>query len=171
MESDLFMQIEYNPTEYKTLETQNMDPELSFKLVKFDTGYYGIISQHPTTQEERVVLLSPENETGCELFDGLGCQSFLIFARDAKKYLENSPRELLVVLGQEAPSEFREIITADDERTLREKVELCIERMEMKHDDSFFVKYGYRIITVLWCIAVISLIVSILGILHTGGFI
>ena len=171
MESDLFMQIEYNPTEYKTLETQNMDPELSFKLVKFDTGYYGIISHNPTNDLEEVVLVSPDKDNDFDLFDGLGCRSFLIFARDAKKYMENSPRELLVVLGQEAPREFREIITADDERTLREKVGLCIERMEMKHDDSFFVKYGDRIITVLWCITVISLIVSILDILHTGGFI
>lgn len=165
------MLIEYDPTEYTTLETQQMSPELTFKLVQFNTGYYGIISTNPTTQEEQVTLLSPENDTGCELFDGLGCQSFLVFARDAKKYLENSPRELLVVLGHEAPTEYREIITADDERTLREKVELCIERMEMKHDDSFFTKYGDTVLTVLWCITVASLLYAIVNLLRLGGLI
>ena len=171
MESDLFMQIEYNPTEYETLETQNMDPELSFKLVKFDTGYYGIISHNPTNDLEEVVLVSPDKDNDFDLFDGLGCRSFIVFARDAKKYMENAPRELLVVLGQEAPSEFREIITADDERTLREKVGLCIERMEMKHNDSFFTKYGDTILTVLWCITVCSLIYAIVCLLRLGGLI
>lgn len=165
------MQIDYDPTEYKTIETQQMEPELTFKLVQFNTGYYGIISTNPNTQEEQVVLLSPQKDTGIEMFDGLGCKSFLVFARDAKRYLENSPRELLVMLGHEAPTEYREIITADDERTLREKVGLVIERMEMKHNDSFFTKYGDRIITVLWCITVVSLIVAIVNILHIGGMV
>ena len=35
--------IEYDPTDYEVVETQNMDPELTFKMVKFTTGYYGII--------------------------------------------------------------------------------------------------------------------------------
>lgn len=165
------MLIEYDPTDYEVVETQNMDPELTFKMVKFTTGYYGIISYNPTNDLEEVVLVSPDKDNNFDLFDGLGCRSFIVFARDAKKYMENAPRELLVMLGHEAPTEYREIITADDERTLREKVGLVIERMEMKHNDSFFNKYADRIITVLWCITVVSLIVAIVNILHIGGMV
>ena len=174
MESDLFMQIEYDPTEYETLETQNMGPELSFKLVKFNTGYYGVISHNPVSNKEKIILVSPEQDINDEwalILGGLGCRSFLVFARDAKNYMENSPRELLVMLGREAPTEYREIITADDERTLREKVELCIERMEMKHEDSFFYRHANKILTILWCITVIALIVAIVNILQVGGVI
>ena len=171
MESDLFMQIEYNPTEYKTLETQNMDPELSFKLVKFDTGYYGIISHNPTNDLEEVVLVSPDKDNNFDLFDGLGCRSFIVFARDAKKYMENAPRELLVILGDETPEEFREIITKDDERTLKEKVELCIERMEMKHENSFFNRYADIFATIFLCVTAMLIIICILNILHIVGLI
>ena len=85
--------------------------------------------------------------------------------------METAPRELLVVLGQEAPSEFREIITADDERTLREKVELCIERMEMKHENSFFNRYADIFATIFLCVTAMLIIICILNILHIVGLI
>ena len=165
------MKIEYDPTDYEVVETQNMDPELTFKMVKFTTGYYGIISHNPTNDLEVVVLVSPDKDNDFDLFDGLGCRSFIVFARDAKKYMENAPRELLVILGNETPEEFREIITKDDEHTLKEKVELCIERMEMKHENSFFNRYADMFNTIFLCINGMLLIIIIVNILHSGGLI
>ena len=165
------MKIEYDPTDYEVVETQNMDPELTFKMVKFTTGYYGIISHNPTNDLEEVVLVSPDKGNDFDLFDGLGCRSFIVFARDAKKYMENAPRELLVILGNETPEKFREIITKDDEHTLKEKVELCIERMEMKHENSFFNRYADMFNTIFLCINGMLLIIIIVNILHIGGLI
>lgn len=164
------LKVEYDPSDYETLDTQDMDPELSFKLVRFKTGYIGIISYSPTTGEERVILVSPEKCTNEDnIFDGLGCKSFLVFARDAKKYMENAPRELVVVLGKETPVEYREIITCEGEDTLRERVELVIERMEIKMQNSFHYKYGEYILTFLMCISIFCSILAILNLFQLGG--
>ena len=115
------IEVEYSSENYKVIQTEEMDEELHFKLVKFPTGYYGVISYNPTTNKEEVILLSPEKDKGddtCSIFGGLGCKSFMVFARDAKKHLENAPIELVVQLGHEAPDEYRETITRDQEKTL-----------------------------------------------------
>ena len=52
--------IEFNPEDYTVIKTQEMDDELQFKFVQFQTGYYGVISENPKQQEEEVILLSPE---------------------------------------------------------------------------------------------------------------
>lgn len=151
----------------KILKTKGITKSTASKKIKERDN-------NPVSNKEKIILVSPEQDINDEwalILGGLGCRSFLVFARDAKNYMENSPRELLVMLGREAPTEYREIITADDERTLREKVELCIERMEMKHEDSFFYRHANKILTILWCITVIALIVAIVNILQVGGVI
>jgi len=153
--------IEYDAADYKILETQEMDKELGFKLVKFNTGFYGVITFNPSTMEEVVTLLSPEKDDDSyevNIFGGLGCKSFLVFARDAQKYLEGAPRELVVQLGEDAPEEYREVITKDQEKTLYEKVEICQEILQMKIEDSFHYKYGDYVLTGLICINVLLFI-------------
>lgn len=57
------MKIEYDANEYETIELQEMNDNLAFKLVKFNTGIYGIISYNPSSKkEESVILLSPEQD-------------------------------------------------------------------------------------------------------------
>ena len=171
------MKIEYVPDEYETIESQEMNDNLAFKLVKFNTEIYGIISYNPTSKEEEVILLSPKKDKLSNTLaslgwdGGLGCRSFMVFARDAKKYLENAPSELVVYLGTEAPDEYREVITKDQEKTLYEKVAICLEIMEMKFEDSFHYKYGDSILTVFMCVTVIMFIIAIVNSLHLCGVI
>ena len=47
-------QIQYNPKDYELIRTQEMDEELIFKLVKFSTGYYGVLSYNPLINAEKV---------------------------------------------------------------------------------------------------------------------
>jgi len=165
--------IEYHENEYELIKTEQIDTELEFKLVKFHTGHYGIIAHNPTTDKERVSLLSPEKEPDGEVstFHGIGCKSFIIFARDAKKYMENSPMELVVQLGQDAPTEYREAITRDQAKTLYERLEICYEILTMRIEDSFHYKYGNQILTVLICINIILGLVAITSTLHSTGVI
>lgn len=172
------MKIEYDANEYETIELQEMNDNLAFKLVKFNTGIYGIISYNPSSKkEESVILLSPEQDKLSNTLaslgwdGGLGCKSFMVFARDAKKYLENAPSELVVYLGSDAADEYREIITKDQEKTLYEKVAICLEIMEMKFEDSFHYKYGDSILTVFMCVTIIMFIIAIVNSLHLYGVI
>ncbi|MBQ6444495.1 MAG: hypothetical protein IJJ11_07465 [Methanosphaera sp.] len=171
------MKIEYVPDEYETIESQEMNDNLAFKLVKFNTEIYGIISYNPTSKEEEVILLSPKKDKLSNTLaslgwdGGLGCRSFMVFARDAKKYLENAPSELVVYLGTEAPDEYREVITKDQEKTLYEKVAICLEIMEMKFEDSFHYKYGDIIVTVFMCITILMVLIAIANTLHLYGVI
>ena len=164
--------IEYDETDYKILETQEMDKELGFKLVKFNTGFYGVITYNPTTMDEVVTLVSPEKDEDNEfhrIFGGLGCKSFIVFARDAKNYLENSPIELVVKLGQDAPEEYRETITRDQSKTLYEKVEICHEIMQMKLENSFHYKYGDYVLTGLTCLNVLLFVLVAVNSLNVLG--
>ena len=166
--------IDYSETEYEIIETQEMDEQLQFKLVKFTTGYYGVINHNPKTNKEEVILLSPEKDQENEnisIFGGLGCKSFMIFARDTKKYMENAPIELVVMLGQDAPEEYREIITKDQSHTLFEKVEICHEIMSMKIENSFNYKYCDYIETAFKCVTILLFIIVILNTLHSHGVI
>ena len=169
------LKIEYQGNEYSVIETQEMDDELHFKLVKFNTGYYGIISHNPITKNEKVILLSPEKEVDTEkqeyLFNGLGCKSFIVFARDAKKHLENAPIELVVQLGHDAPKEYREVITRDQAETLYQKIEICHEIMSMKLEDSFYCKYGDSLLTAFMCVTIIMFLIAIVNTLHLYGVI
>lgn len=166
--------IEFSPEDYKVFETLQMDDELIFKLVEFNTGYYGIISNNPTTNKEEVILVSPEKDIAGNheyIFGGLGCKSFIVFARDAKNYLENSPIELVVKLGQDAPEEYRETITRDQSKTLYEKVEICQEIMQMKIENSFHYKYGDYVLTGLTCLNVLLFIIVAVNSLKVLGVI
>lgn len=165
------MKIEYDADEYETIESQEINDNLAFKLVKFNTDIYGIISYNPLSKEEEVILLSPEEDKLSNTLSslgwdgGLGCKSFMVFARDAKKYLENAPSELVVYLGSDAADEYREVITKDQEKTLFEKVQICLEIMEMKFEDSIHYKYGGHILTGLVCFNII-----VAGILILNSF-
>lgn len=167
--------IEYSSEDYKVIKTQEMDKELQFKLVQFTTGYYGVISYNPTTDNEQVILLSPEKEVDAEkheyLFNGLGCKSFMVFAHDAKNYMENATLELVVQLGQDAPEEYREVITRDQAKTLYEKVEICHEIIQMKFEDSFHYKYGDYLLTAFMCVTIIMFLIAIVNSLHLYGVI
>ena len=165
--------IEYDEKNYRVLETQEIDEGLHYKLVKFDTGFYGIISYNPISKKERVTVVSPDKDSilknKMEWIGGLGCGAFMIFAREVKRYLENSPVELIVQLGHEAPEEYREIITNTQGKTLYEKVEICYEIMQMKHENSFHYKYGDSILTVLICMSILFLIIAIVNTLRLYG--
>ncbi|WP_296882232.1 hypothetical protein [uncultured Methanobrevibacter sp.] len=164
--------IEYDAADYEILETEVMGDELGFKLVKFSSGFYGVVSYNPLTNDEKVTLVSPEkdiNKDFCFIFGGLGCKSFIVFARDAKKYLDNAPRELVVQLGQDAPDEYREVITKDQEKTLFEKVEICHEIMVMKLDESYHLKDILS--TILMCAVIIVLFIAMVNSLHLWGVI
>lgn len=166
------MEIEYSPEDYKVIKTEEMDKELVFKLVEFTTGYYGVISYNPTTDNEQVILLSPEKDVAGNheyLFGGLGCKSFMVFAHDAKQYMENAPIELVVQLGHDAADEYRELITKDQAHTLYEKMEICHELLSMKIEDSFHYKYGDPILTGLLCFNIIIAIILILNSFHILG--
>ena len=165
------MEIEYSPEDYKVIKTEEMDKELHFKLVKFNTGYYGVMSYNPITDEEAVILLSPEKNLDEYLFGGLGCKSFMVFAHDAKQYMENAPIELVVQLGHDAPEEYREVITRDQAKTLHGKVEICHEIMQMKIEDSFHYRYGDTILTIFMCVTIILFIFAIVNSLHLYGVI
>lgn len=164
--------IEYSSNDYEVIETQEMDEKLHFKLVKFSTGYYGIISYNPTTQEEQIILLSPEQDIGnknISIFGGLGCKSFLRFAKDAKKYFENAPIELVVQLGNGAAEEYREVITRNQAETLYQKVEICYEIMSMKVEDSFH--HRDYLLTGFMCVTIIMFLIAIVNTLHLYGVI
>lgn len=164
--------IEYSENEYTVIETEEIDDELVFKLAKFTTGYYGIICHNPKTGNESVSLLSPDKDESqgmFSIFGGLGCKSFMVFARDAKKYMEKSPIELVVQIGHEAPEEYREVITRDQAKTLYEKVEICHEIMEMKFEESFNYKYGDSIFTVFMCVSILFFIIAIVNTLRLYG--
>ena len=51
--------IEFSKNDYTVIKTQEMDDELHFKFVQFNTGYYGIITENPKEKQEEVILLSP----------------------------------------------------------------------------------------------------------------
>jgi hypothetical protein len=159
--------IEYSEKDYDIIETVEMDKELEFRFVQFTTGNYGVINYNPVTKLEEVILLSPENDD--ELFKGLGCKSFLIFAKNTKKHIENSPIELVVKLGHDAPEEYRETITRDQAKTLYERVGICYEIMGMKVENSFVYKYGDDILTVLLCLTVLMIIIAIMHAIKIGG--
>ena len=165
--------IEYDEKNYRVLETQEIDEGLHYKLVKFDTGFYGIISYNPVSKKERVTLVSTDKDrllnNKISWVGGLGCRAFMIFARDVKKYLENSPVELIVQLGHEAPEEYREIITNTQGKRLYEKVEICQEIMQMKQENSFNYKYGDTILTIFMCCFVLFFIIALLNTLRLYG--
>ena len=160
--------IEFNPEDYTVIKTQEMDDELQFKFVQFQTGYYGVISENPKEKQEEVILLSPEkgettqiNNNIAALTGGLGCISYMVFANDAKRYMENAPLELVVQLGNDAPEEYREVITKDQAKTLYEKVEICHEIMEMKIEESSHSR------DILFTISICVLIIGILHLKNT----
>lgn len=164
--------IEYVSDDYKLIETEEMDKELHFKIVQFNTGYYGVISYNPTNDKEKVILLSPEKDIAGNheyLFGGLGCKSFMVFARDAKQYMQNAPIELVVQLGHDAADEYREVITRDQAHTLYEKVEICHEIMAMKIEDSF--NHRDYLMTAFMCVTIIMFLVAIVNTLHVYGVI
>ena len=164
--------IEFNPEDYTLIKTQEMDDELHFKFVQFNTGYYGIISHNPTTNKERVTLLSPDKDTNNEtisIFGGLGCRTFITFAEETKKYMENAPIDLVVQLGHDAPEEYRETITRDQAKTLYEKVEICHEIMEMKIEESFHSRDILS--TIFMCVVILMFIIVIANSLHEYGVI
>jgi len=168
------MEIEYSPEDYKVIKTEEMDKELVFKLVEFTTGYYGVISYNPTTDNEQVILLSPEKDVAGNheyLFGGLGCKSFMVFAHDAKQYMENAPIELVVQLGHDAADEYRELITKDQAHTLYEKMEICHEILSMKIEDSFTHKYEDHIMIFFMCLFSLFFIIAIVSTLHSHGVI
>lgn len=167
------IEINFSKTDYEVLETQEMDNELHLKFVQFSTGYYGIITENPVKKMEEVILVSPEKgETNFDehfITGGLGCKSYMVFARDAKNYMEKNPIELVVRLGDN--DEYREVITREDSKTLYEKVNICLEIMEMKYENSFIYKYGDLIQTVLLCIILLSFIFCFLNSLRVLGVI
>ena len=168
--------IEFSPEDYIVIKTQEMDDELHFKFVQFNTGYYGIISENPKQQEEKVILLSPENGKTTQIGDniialnkGLGCISYMGFANDAKRYMENAPIELVVQLGHDAPEEYREVITKDQAKTLCEKVEICYEIMGIKFDES---SHSRDILsTIFMCVVILCFLIAIVNSLHQYGVI
>ena len=168
--------IEFNPEDYTVIKTQEMDDELQFKFVQFQTGYYGVISENPKEKQEEVILLSPEKGKTTQIHDniaaltgGLGCISYMVFANDAKKYMENAPLELVVQLGHDAPEEYREVITRDQAKTLYEKVEICHEIMEMKIEES---SHSRDILfTISICVLIIGTLIVIVNSLHQYGVI
>lgn len=168
--------IEFNPEDYTVIKTQEMDDELQFKFVQFQTGYYGVISENPKQQEEEVILLSPEkgettqiNDNIAALTGGLGCISYMVFANDAKRYMENAPLELVVQLGNDAPEEYRETITRDQAKTLYEKVEICYEIMEMKIEES---SHSRDILsTIFMCGVILMFLIAIVNTLDQYGVI
>lgn len=168
--------IEFSENDYTVIKTQEMDPELQFKFVQFQTGYYGVISENPKQQEEEVILLSPEKGETTQIHNniaaltgGLGCISYMVFANDAKKYMENAPLELVVQLGHDAPEEYREVITKDQAKTLYEKVEICHEIMEMKIEES---SHSRDILfTISICVLIIGILIVIVNSLHQYGVI
>ncbi len=165
-------QIQYNPKDYELIRTQEMDEELIFKLVKFSTGYYGVLSYNPLINAEKVILLSSDNDESNnedDLFNSLACQSFLIFANDAKKYVENAPLELVIKLGKDAAEEYREVITREQGDTLYEKAGICYEIMNMKLENSFFYKYSDIIQTVLYCLIITMVMIAVINILQLYG--
>lgn len=171
-------QIQYNPNDYEVLKTQEMDEELVFKLVRFSTGYYGVLSYNPLLDAENVLLISHDkddaesnNDEELALFKGLACQSFLIFAKDAKKYLEKAPLELVIRLGENADEEYREVITREQGETLYEKAGICYEIMNMKMEDSFHYKYGDYVLTGLICLNVLLFILVAVNSLKSLGVI
>lgn len=171
-------QIQYNPNDYELIQTQEMDEELVFKLVRFSTGYYGVLSYNPLLDAENVLLISHDkddaesnNDEELALFKGLACQSFLIFAKDAKKYLEKAPLELVIRLGENADEEYREVITREQGETLYEKAGICYEIMNIKMEDSFMFKHGDTIQVVFICFTVVMCGVAIINTLHVMGVI
>ena len=164
--------IEFSPKDYTLIETQKMDDELHFKLVKFNTGYYGIITHNPTTNKEKVTLLSPDQDKNNDpfgIYGGLGCRTFITFAKDTKKYMENAPIDLVVQLGHDAPEEYRETITKDQAKTLYEKVEICYEIMEMKIEESIHSRDILS--TIFMCVVIIIFMIAIVNSLHQYGVI
>ena len=129
-----------------------------------------------TQQEEEVILLSPEkgettqiNDNIAALTGGLGCISYMVFANDAKRYMENAPLELVVQLGNDAPEEYRETITRDQAKTLYEKVEICHEIMEMKIEES---SHSRDILsTICMCVVILMVLIAIVNTLHQYGVI
>ena len=169
------MSIDYSPEDYTVIKTQEMDDELHFKFVQFNTGYYGIITENPKQQQEEVILLSPEkgetqiNNNIAALTGGLGCISYMVFANDAKRYMENAPLELVVQLGHDAPEEYREVITRDQAKTLYEKMEICHEIMEMKIEES---SHSRDILfTISMCVFILIFLIVIVNSLHQYGVI
>lgn len=168
--------IEFSENDYTVIKTQEMDDELHFKFVQFNTGYYGVISENPKQQEEAVILLSPEKGETTQIGDnisaltgGLGCISYMVFANDAKRYLENAPLELVVQLGNDTAEEFREVITKDQAKTLYEKVEICHEIMEIKLNES---SHSRDILfTISICVLIIGILIVIVNSLHQYGVI
>lgn len=167
------IEINFSKTDYEVLETQEMGNKLHLKFVQFNTGYYGVIAENPEKKMEEVILVSPEKgETNFDehfITGGSGCKSYMVFARDAKNYMEKNPIELVVKLGDN--DEYREIITREDSKTLYEKVNICLEIMEMKYENSFIYKYGDLIQTVLLCIIILSFIFCFLNSLRVLGVI
>lgn len=166
-------QIQYNPEDYELLKTQEMDNELVFKLVKFSTGHYGILTYNPIIDAEKVILLSSDKDEFIGdsklpglIFGGAACHSFLVFAEQAKKYAEEAPMELVVNLGTDAAEEYREVITREQAKTLYEKVEIYYEIMNMKMEDSFIYPHGDTIQVVLICFTVVMVGVAIMNTLH-----
>ena len=85
--------IEYSSNDYEVIETQKMDDRLEFKLIKFHTGYYGVMSHDPLTDKEEIILISPKKDKKddfASIFGGWGCRSYLLFARDANNYYKHS---------------------------------------------------------------------------------
>ena len=168
--------IEFSENDYTVIKTQEMDDELHFKFVQFNTGYYGIITENPKEKQEEVILLSPEKGETTQIEDniiastgGLGCISYMVFANDAKRYMKNAPLELVVQLGNDAPEEYREVITKDQAKTLYEKVEICHEIMEMKIEES---SHSRDILfTISICVLIIGILIVIVNSLHQYGVI
>lgn len=167
-------QIQYNPNDYELIRTQEMEKDLVFKLVRFSTGYYGVLSYNPLIDSEQVILLSSNcsnEDKSSDYFTGIGCQSFLIFANDAKKYIDEAPLELVVRLGSDAAEEYREVITREQGETLYEKVGICYEIMNMKIEDSFIYKYGDFIQVALISFTAVMCGIVIMNTLHLYGMI
>lgn len=167
--------IEYSENEYTIIQTLELDDELLLKLVQFNTGHYGIITQNRKTNNEIVTLISPEKGTTKNknevtiLTGGLGCLSYMQFARDAKHYHENTPIELVVKLGENTSEEYREIITQDQAKTLYERAEICYEILSMKLEDSFHYKYGDKIMTIFMCLFILFFVIAIVNTIRLHG--
>lgn len=95
----------------------------------------------------------------------------MVFAHDAKQYMENAPIELVVQLGHDAADEYRELITKDQAHTLYEKMEICHELLSMKIEDSFTHKYGDHIMIFFMCLFSLFFIIAIVSTLHSHGVI
>lgn len=168
--------IEYDEKDYEVIQTQQMDDELLLKFVQFNTGYYGVITKNLQENDEIVTLISPEKgETTKEnnnitiLTGGLGCVSYMLFAKNSKNYMENNPIELVIRLGQDAGEEYRELITRDQAHTLYEKAEICYELMEMKIEES---SHSRDILsTIFMCVVILMFLIAIVNTLHQYGVI